>query len=333
MILSLPEELNDALLKETARVSSSKLSVASKELSERYRSPERDRCPSFMSTDVHRLAYLAARMPATYAVVHRVLSELKQRIPHIEIKSVLDIGAGPGTATWAAAELFPGLTSASLVENDENWLNIGKGMMLQSKKLALQNAVWCQSNLQESVIFPQHDLVIMSYVVGELKFEELPLLISQGLQSTSQVIVIVEPGTPHGFERIRIVRDQLIKNGAFLIAPCPHEGRCPMEKGDWCHFSERLQRSSLHQSVKDASLGYEDEKYSYVIGAKSSIVLPEARILRHPQKHSGHIAFELCTEKGFEERVISRRHGELYKQARKLEWGDVFPPIKTRERE
>jgi hypothetical protein len=33
---------------------------------------------------------------------------------------------------------------------------------------------------------------------------------------------------------------------------------------EWRHFATRFERSSLHRCIKNAELGHEDEKYSYV---------------------------------------------------------------------
>src|SRR5260370_8908587 len=48
-------------------------------------------------------------MPATYAAVTASFNALCEITPAFTPKSLLDIGAGPGTATWAAAEAFPSL--------------------------------------------------------------------------------------------------------------------------------------------------------------------------------------------------------------------------------
>jgi len=97
-----------------------------------------------------------------------------------------------------------------------------------------------------------------------------------------------------------------------------------MTTGDWCHFAERLPRSSAHRLAKSSELGYEDEKYSYVVVSRSAVRVPEARILRHPRKHSGHVELELCTPDGLKRETISRKNGERYKRARKAEWGDAL---------
>ena len=50
-------------------------------------------------------AYMAARMPACYAAVYKVLEEVSARLPAFAPESMLDFGAGPGTAVWAAQEV------------------------------------------------------------------------------------------------------------------------------------------------------------------------------------------------------------------------------------
>jgi ribosomal protein RSM22 (predicted rRNA methylase) len=277
-----------------------------------------------MTSDHHRLAYLAARMPATFAVVKRVLEECKKRVPSFSPKTLCDIGSGPGTAAWASINIFPEITKIFLYEKDPQWQHIGKLLMDHSQHPALNHAVWNQTDLMHENTFISNDLSILSYVIGELPMDAMTQLILQAWNSTSHMLVIIEPGTPHGFDRIKLVRDQLIKLGAFLVAPCPHHNICPMEHGDWCHFAERLERTPLHMAVKDATLGYEDEKFSFVAASKAPIELPYARILRHPQHHSGHIDFFLCGKEGLEKRTLSRRHKDLYKKAKKLEWGNAF---------
>ena len=57
-------------------------------------------------TEIDALAYALVRMPATYAAVTASLNALHEITPRFAPASLLDVGAGPGTATWAAAEAF-----------------------------------------------------------------------------------------------------------------------------------------------------------------------------------------------------------------------------------
>ena len=50
------------------------------------------------------LAYIFSRLPATYAVAVAVFATLREAAPDFVPKSFLDVGAGPGTASWAAAD-------------------------------------------------------------------------------------------------------------------------------------------------------------------------------------------------------------------------------------
>src|SRR5262249_2371818 len=72
-----------------------------------------------ITSDTDALAYALARMPATYAADAASLNALLDMRPEFAPKSLLDIGAGPGTATWAAAEAFPSLQSLTLLDAND----------------------------------------------------------------------------------------------------------------------------------------------------------------------------------------------------------------------
>src|ERR1700737_2796106 len=67
-------------------------------------------------SDADALAYALARMPATYAAVTASLNSLCEIRPEFAPKNLLDVGAGPGTATWAAAEAFQSLQDFTLLD-------------------------------------------------------------------------------------------------------------------------------------------------------------------------------------------------------------------------
>src|SRR5215212_7860823 len=70
-------------------------------------------------TEADALAYALARMPATYAAVTASLNALCEINPEFAPKNLLDVGAGPGTATWAAAEAFPSLQGFALLDAND----------------------------------------------------------------------------------------------------------------------------------------------------------------------------------------------------------------------
>ncbi len=317
----LPPELSAAIAELNAYMSGGDLARTVAELSSQYRAKARSR-PQLTAT--HRAAYLAARLPATYAVITRVIREAKLRISGLCVESMLDLGAGPGTAMWAAAEKFPDLSRVVLVEDLAGWVEIGKRLSCKSGSSAIRNAEWRQGSVTGELPPESFDFVIASYVINEIQMQDRARVALAAWQRTNKLLAIIEPGTPEGFANIRSLRRELIAARAYIVAPCPHANECPMETQDWCHFSERLERTSEHRSAKRGELGYEDEKYSYAIFSREPVALPAARILRHPRKHAGHAEFELCTTEGLKRETISRKQGERYRTAKKAEWGETM---------
>jgi ribosomal protein RSM22 (predicted rRNA methylase) len=322
--MRLSAELQDAIQRETCKVDRRKLAQATAQLTEHYKAA--DFSTPAVASEAHRAAYLAVRMPATYAAICRVFDGIKLRAPQAEITSLLDLGAGPGTALFAAAEEFPQLRQATLLEADAAWIAVGKRLAEQSESPIVQQAQWIRQDLRSSLACEKHDLVVISYTLGELPQAAAEAVLNKAWKCAGKFLVLIEPGTRRGFASINAARSALLANAAAILAPCPHHFVCPMAAvGDWCHFSQRVERTSQHRQLKGGALGYEDEKFSYVVAAKSASSSNGARIVRHPGKHSGHVQLALCTAEGqIENRTITRSSKEAYKRARKAEWGDSW---------
>lgn len=312
-----PKQLQLAIERECKRFGLEAMQQAREDLTESYREGNEEQ---FLTSNLERCSYLAARMPATYGAVSYVFEQVGQRLIH----SILDLGAGPGTVLWAAIEKFPELHSMTLWEKDAELAAMGKRLAANGENPLFNSAKWEMTDLEQAQELPSHDMIVLSYSAGELTPSGRERLIANAWKAAGQLLVVIEPGTPVGFDRIRAMRQQIIDLGGHPLAPCPHAGECPIKKGDWCHFSVRVNRSPLHRKMKGGTLGYEDEKFSYFIASKREEKLPDARILRHPLKRSGHVCLTLCTKNGIEQSVVSKRNPVLYKEARKAEWGFPF---------
>jgi ribosomal protein RSM22 (predicted rRNA methylase) len=321
--VQLPEELTLAIQREVGRADPSALARASQELTRSYKAGTYSRPP--IQSAAHRAAYLTVRLPATYAANWRVLAEIRRLAPQVDIRSLLDLGAGPGTAVFAAAEIFPELQQATELEASDAWLKLGKQIAGESPHSVLREAGWIRQDLQSKFDASPHDLVVISYALGELAAEAGDSLLDRAWSFAKQFLLIIEPGTPRGFSVIHRARAAIISAGAHILAPCPHSRACPMAGTcDWCHFAQRVERSSQHRKLKGAALGYEDEKFSYVIASRNSFPPVAARIVRHPQKHSGHVGLILCGPQGLETRTITRSDKQNYKTARQAQWGEAW---------
>jgi ribosomal protein RSM22 (predicted rRNA methylase) len=324
--MRLPAELLDALQQETEKVDRRKLVQATAQLTERYKAA--DFSSPAIATEAQRAAYLAVRLPATYAALRRVFAEINLQAPQAEITSMLDLGAGPGTALFAASQQFASLRHATLVEADAEWIALGKRVAAPPKLPGALNVQWSKQDLRSGLSCEKHDLVVIAYTLGELSQAAADAVLHKAWKCAGKFLVVIEPGTRRGFAAVNAARSALIAHAAhaFILAPCPHAGACPMAAaGDWCHFSQRVERTSQHRQLKGGDLGYEDEKFSYVAAAKFAMPPAGPRIVRHPGKHSGHVQLALCMPQGrIESRTVTRSSKEAYKRARKAEWGDVW---------
>lgn len=322
--MRLPAELLDAIQQETDKVDRRKLVQATAQLTAHYKAA--DFSTAAVSTEAHRAAYLAVRLPATYAAAWRVFAEINALAPQAGITSLLDLGAGPGTALFAAAEEFSSLQQATLVEADAEWVAIGKRLAAQQQLPGALKVQWSKQDLRSGLTCDKHDLVVISYTLGELPQPAAEAVLNKAWKCAGKFLVIIEPGTRRGFAAVNAARSAMIAGAAHIFAPCPHTRACPMATaGDWCHFSQRVERTSQHRQLKGGDLGYEDEKFSYVVAAKIAMPPVGARIVRHPGKHSGHVQLVLCTAEGqIATRTVTRSSKEAYKRARKAEWGDIW---------
>ena len=88
---------------------------------------------------------------------------------------------------------------------------------------------------------------------------------------------------------------------------------------------------------------YDDEKFSYIVVKKGSIIEKKddaetpaeksffwGRIIRKNMRRGGHVVMDLCTRRGAIERVVpakSHTDDDNYKHAKKLKWGDLWPYV------
>jgi len=269
-------------------------------------------------------AYLLTRMPATYAAIARVLDEVVARAEDFAPRTMLDAGAGPGTASWAATGSFPSIEAPTLIDLNSGFLRLGAGLAAAGP-LALQNAEWVAGDLSARRLGErQFDFVIAAYSLTELQDAQI-VDVALGLWTRcTGVLVIVEPGRTRDYERLMVVRDALFEAGASIVAPCPHEQACPLLSGDWCHFSVRLARTRAHRQAKGGTLGYEDEKFSYLVVARPEIAAAptSARIIKQPIAKKFGIDLPLCTPGGLETRLIRKQDATAFRAVRKLDWGD-----------
>ncbi|WP_420962562.1 small ribosomal subunit Rsm22 family protein [Brucella sp. IR073] len=319
--MELPTPLRLAVDEALEGIPLAELKRAADILSRRYRAETRDGA-LHLSTDLAARAYIATRLPATYAAVRASMGYAAELVPNFAPKSLLDVGAGPGTALWAAADCWPSLAKAVMLEASPAIRALGQAL---SRHARLEELEWRAADVaREMPDTESYDLVTLAYVLDELSPEEGQRLVLKLWQVAKGMLLVIEPGTPAGWRRVMAARKLLIENGAQLIAPCTHTAPCPLTEPDWCHFSRRVARSRLHRLAKGGEVPWEDEKFIYLAAARFAGVKTAARVLAPPKASSGKVALKLCLPDGtVEERVVTKRDGEIYRRARRVDWGDA----------
>ena len=133
-----------------------KLQEAAESLSNHYRSAKATSTLPLIAR--HKAAaYLATRMPGTYAAAMHVLTEAAGRLP--QIASVLDLGAGTGAASLACQSVFGNHVNLTLLDEDS-------AFFLEAKAL-LPDAKFIQTDLLTKTIAEHHQIRLGKIFLGQ----------------------------------------------------------------------------------------------------------------------------------------------------------------------
>lgn len=319
--MELPAALKVEIETKCSAYKQASLISAAQAISERYRK-ESGRGKRLLTRDIEAMSYAVVRMPATYGAVSSAL-EYTFACFDEHVDSVLDVGAGTGAASWAVNELIDNPVTFTCLEREPAMIALGSSLMAADAQL--RGAKWIRHDLATTTVTQHADIVIASYALNELDEKKRSEVLQNLWKCANKLLVIVEPGTPVGFAQLRQARNVLLGLDGHVIAPCAHGKECQLAEDDWCHFTCRVSRSRLHKLMKGGDAPYEDEKYAFLAMAKVPGRPVPSRILRHPLKEAGRITLKLCCEDGISEKAITKKHGDLFKKARKANSGDSFP--------
>lgn len=317
----IPNLLELAIEEEVNKYNIKDLKNAAQNLSKRYMEAERTG-ESLLKTELDTISYSVIRMPATYSAIKTCLEKVKE-VYDEKIESLLDIGSGTGAGEWAATECYE-IKNITCLERDAGMRNLSKKYFEYNENL--KNINFIEADILKEKLKVKKDLCILSYMINELDKKDRMTVIDKVLEATEKVLLIVEPGTPEGFENIKEIRDYAYSKGYSIIAPCTGFcGRCDIPENDWCASSVRVQRTRIHKYLKDAEVGYEDEKFSYIAISKNKIEkISKRRILRHPKIENGRILVKTCTMGEIKEEIITKKNKEEFKNLKKKNVGDMF---------
>ena len=187
--------------------------------------------PTLNYREPESVAYACTRMIPTYSVLFNIMTQLSRRCPDFKPSNCLDFGIGTGSGALAASTVFK-LGKVTGVDVSQSMLNICKEMneaILKIPELTLQrhvNLTWKE----------EFDLVIGAFSLSEIQDEHSRLRALESLWNfSSDVLVLVERGTPVGFDQIINYRNEILrmsklaKTTAYIVAPVLHINSVPMK--------------------------------------------------------------------------------------------------------
>lgn len=275
------------------------------------------------------LAYLALRMPATYAQFYGALASVAEMLPTWKPVTVLDIGAGPGTGMWAATHVWDSLKNVSCIERERAFSTYGKKM--QSEAHFQADVAWEQYDLSSGLHDDtKYDLVLIGNVLNELSPSLAEKILGQAYSLTKGVLVILEPGTPSGSQLIASCASKLARAGT-LIAPYLNNSYVH-DESYWLHFPQRFIRPEFQRRLRqimressDMASDWEEAKYSYAaISTLSAEITPYARVVGKVQLQKGFLELPILTAQQIEKVKVLKRNKDAYSFAKNLNWGELI---------
>lgn len=324
--VSLPEHISSTIASLLAQYPIKELVSHAQKIHERY--TVRDKEGShFLHDREDVMAYLGMRAPATYAQIYGALLQIQSVLPSFQPKSLLDIGSGPGTALWAAKTLWPTLTKATCIDQEKHFIAVGKE--IAEKSHLSMEVSWTQKDIMLTTV-TNHDLIIVANVLNELSSSERKQLLEELTAHCTGILVIIESGTPLGFEIVQKAA-KAVSPRKTLLAPYVH-GAFVESHDYWIHFPQRFIRPEfqrrIRQHMRDDSLtasDWEEAKYSYVAASNNLPSLPIwARSVGPLDKQKGLLKIPVLTESSIETVTVLKRHKKEYNFVKELKWGDVI---------
>nr|CAB3263769.1 methyltransferase-like protein 17, mitochondrial [Phallusia mammillata] len=291
-------------------------------------------------------AYLVGRTPAVYAVILRVLSEIKKQCPDYIPQSLLDFGSGSGTSVWAANNLWQNDIKQYVCVDSSTEMNRMALFMFSGGDVNQHlPGLFLREHLPIS-FQNNYDVVIASYALSEMPTEKDRINMMKLLWSkTNRFLVIVETGNFYGYYVIQEARNLFLnglegadpkkakpwtnfKTAAKVFAPCPHEKPCPkLGSPHGCTFSQTYNLPTYVGKYKKENVA--KEKFSYVVFDKSGEDLVRwPRVVQTPSRQVKCQHCHLCTLDGTIKHtgVSTSKHGmDLKKIAKTSKQGDCWP--------
>lgn len=333
-MITLPQKIEEELSRVLTK-NAQNWAKSAATLSLKYRAKRVKRGINYIKDLDDAFGYLALKVTSTYSHIYGALRNIRELNPSWNPVSVLDIGSGPGTAIWAALELFPSLKIGTAIERNKNFIELGKTIL---KSLPRIKVDWQAIDLINSIpeLSESFDLVVIANVLNEMDEKTRNTSLEFANKHCKGILVVIEPGTPYGFESLVQTSKQLNSEN-ILIAPYIENSFINSEK---INFVEKIKRPEFQKRVRQIQRkndtpdksrvlppsDWEESKYYYLAYSKFKPEFsPVGRLIDKPKLSKPFVELKVLTKEGIKIERIFKKDKARYKLAKKFKWGNTIP--------
>ena len=293
---------------------------------------------SYFSREDFLGAYLLYYWPVSYCQVSLALEEIRMRGVLPRVEKMLDLGAGPGPAAFAAADL--GAASARLMDSNAEALEAALRLKAAHPEIRADfSAVHRDFEKDASIDGGPYDLIVACHSANELwkgqedAVERRFSLFSNACAALAEggILLVVEPSATITGRPALALRDRILAGdsaGEFdCVAPCPGSYPCPVAsagEGRNCHSTwPWTPPPSIASLAAYAGLDRDSAKATWfaIKRARRSLRQPssalghiEGRIISEPMLNkAGRLRYIVCTAKGLA--TLSAKAGDPIAEA------------------
>lgn len=255
-----------------------------------------------------QIAYRYYFLPLNFERVRQVINRGLQVDFFKGLRTFIDWGAGPGTASFALSQNSQLKTQISqqilidrLTKPFQVFADLHSHLIRPQHLSTLKNIEPSQFNFNFKA---NESALVMSYALTEVT--ELP----QGWQNY-EALMLLEPATSEDGRKLLEIRKKLIANGYFIWAPCIHQNACPLlekSKTDWCHDRFHVEAPDWFTQLEDLlPMKNKTITTSYLLARRTA---PTFKLIQSPdgQNLLGRLTGDSRDEKGKTRQMICRQN-------------------------
>ncbi len=302
------------------------------QLSDYFTEDRGELLPNYLNDPILRSGYLLYFLPLNLAKLAHVASSLPSLLSG-KVR-ILDLASGPGTSSLGFMSVYADLIRKkemkdvsldfTLIDQNYHALQDAKALHDAYRTEIKKTAKGFDSTFTSRTYdlrrpklsrtlgnFKYHYIVISNFL-NELSDRDEMLevvndLVKNHLDPVRGRLILIEPALKAPSRSLQWVRDRVIEKGAFVHAPCVHQGICPLNlanQRDWCHFYVSWEAPKFIQKI-DKLIGNKNEwlKMSYLVLAPWELQKAKTeegvwRVISNLMRSKGKKELVICGDRG-----------------------------------